>query len=135
MRICTLLFALCLLTFRAAAQPDFSYEPGAWTDLDGQVHEGLILNLRWADNPAQISFKASRSDAPRTIGAAEIAAFRIGESMRYERHAVQIDIPVEMVGRVSTTRNPEWKADTLLLRVMAEGSVSLYAYQQADLVR
>ncbi|MDX2284641.1 MAG: hypothetical protein NW241_10785 [Bacteroidia bacterium] len=117
------------------AQPDFSYEPGAWTDLDGQVHEGLILNLRWADIPARISFRTSRDADVQTIEAAGIAALRIGEALRYERHAVQIDIPIETRGRVSTTRNPEWQSDTLLLRVLAEGSASLYVYQQADLVR
>jgi len=95
----------------------------------------LIRNLDWYKNPTEIEFKLSESEVAKTIKITDLKEFSIENSSKYKRFTVQIDRSTNDVNQLSFDRNPIFKEETLLLKVLAEGETNLYEYQDVNLIR
>lgn len=92
----------------------------------GDTIKGFIKDQNWRVNPSSIKFRKGADGGTTTYTAAEIKLFRTFSGTYYESKAVMYDrSPVELA-LLSTSAEPRWEKDTLLLEVVVKGQVNLY---------
>lgn len=126
-----------LLTLLAgvASVAQINYEPGYYIDNNGQKTSGLIRNVAWKDNPGSIDFRAAAESTVVNIPLKALSAFSVADAYSYRRFDIKYDeSPIE-VGDLSHTPNPQWVAETALLKVLSEGTLILYEYSDHNLTR
>ncbi|MER2998694.1 hypothetical protein [Pontibacter populi] len=122
-----LTFFLILLGFTAFAQAEF--EPGYFIDNDGNRVECFIKNADKKNNPTQIVYKLSENALSQIATIDSIQEFEILNSVhKYKRFTVNIDRSESNPKYLSHNREPEFKEETLMLRLAVEGNASLYTY-------
>ena len=109
-----------LLPFISFSQINF--EEGYYIRNNNQKTDCLIRNLDWQNNPTFIEYKESVNSGLAKIGISDITEFSIGTDYKYKRFSVDID---------RSSDNTE----TLFLKVLIEGEISLYSYQDENLIR
>lgn len=121
-----LLCLLFLLSFQAYSQ--IIFEKGYFIDNNDKKTTCLIKNIDWSNNPTEIQYKLDEQDQPIAISITQIKAFEIDNQSKYERFTVDIDKSTQVLGNMSYDKNPEFKKETLLLKVLLEGKASLFEY-------
>lgn len=124
---------LLLFIFILASHPAFSqiiFEKGYLIDNSGQETSCLIRNLQWLKNPTEIDYKIDENSDVQIATISSIREFGFDNGSKYVRETVEID-------RSSRDYNPgpEFKEETLFLKVLIKGSANLYAYADSNLER
>ena len=130
-KLITFLIALCpILSFS-----QINFEPGYIIRNNNIRTECLIRNIAWKDNPTTIEYKITENEAPQILAIAEITEFSVSNAYKFKRFTVQIDRSSNNMKDITSSRDPKFKTETLLLKAIVEGSVNLYAYEDSNLVR
>jgi hypothetical protein len=113
------------------------YKPGYYIGSDGKKVTCFIKSSDWKNNPIVIETKKTEADAQAvSVDISNIQEFEITEESKYKKTTVQLDRSGESSYNPSTERNPIFKQETLLLKVLVEGeAASLLCYQDNDLMR
>lgn len=119
------LIFLFFLTLPATFYSQIKYEPGFITDLNGQKREVLIRNLDWKGNPVFINYKNNATSDVEKATVGEILEFEVG-NFHFVAATVNVDQSSHITRNLSTTRNPEFKKETLFLRYVIKGPANLY---------
>lgn len=115
------LFALCGIAFGQNR-----FVEGYVVIPSGDTVKGFIKDQDWRVNPSSIKFRKGADGSTTTYTAAQIRLFRTVSGTYYESKAVMYDrSPVELA-LLSTSAEPRWEKDTLLLEVEVKGQVNLY---------
>ena len=127
---------LCLslmIGFSAYAQNKF--EKGYYINNDGTKIEGLIKNNDWSNNPINFKFQNVANAQVFTKNVTNVKEFYVGGA-KFIKSEVEIDRSSNRLSELSYKRTPEFKKETLFLRVLVEGgSASLYSYTDSNLRR
>lgn len=116
-----ILFALCSIAFGQSR-----FVEGYVVIPSGDTIKGFIKDQNWRVNPSSIKFRKGANEETTTYTAAQIKLFRTFSGTYYESKAVMYDrSPVELA-LLSTSAEPRWEKDTLLLEVVVKGQVNLY---------
>lgn len=99
------------------------------------IVECLIKNTDWLNNPTAIEYKLSPDAMAQKAFIERIKEFGIYGVSKYIRATVKIDKSGNEPGKISTESNPIFHEETVFLKVMVEGSASLFIYRNADLTR
>ncbi|WP_159800239.1 hypothetical protein [Flavobacterium sp. MK4S-17] len=126
-----LLLLLLFTSFTAISQ--ITYQPGYFIDNSGNKTECLIKNTGWKNTPTEFSYKLNENDEPKINTIKTVKEFSV-ESHKFLRFNVDIDRPSSNV-TVMSSPEPEWKKETLFLKVLVEGSLNLYQYEDGKLMR
>jgi len=112
------------------------YEKGYFIDTNGVRNDCFIRNIIWLYNPDSFEFKDERGGKPGVKSAREVLEFGVG-FYRYVSRQVMLDTSSDENDdfRISRKSEPEWKSDRLFLRVMVDGTASLYFYQNQSILR
>jgi hypothetical protein len=114
-------------TFSVSAQGNF--EMGYFIDNEGKRTDCLIRNYDRKVNPFQIEYKLTTDGAVEIGGLSQIKEFEIFNTIhKYQRFTVNIDRSSNDVDNLSSSREPDFKEETLFLRVLVEGRATLYTY-------
>ena len=114
---------LVLLTsFIASAQSEFL--PGYFITKDGQKTECEILYLEWDQNPEKIKYKNDQGTI-MDISSEDISEFEIIGVCKYVSRSVKMDISSVDMKNLSTSKAPEWKDVTTMMKVLLEGEITL----------
>lgn len=120
------LFFVCLLTSTVFAQKTFS--PGYYINQLGQKVVGFIEDKNPYNNPEKIVFKASLESEAVEIAMLNISEYKIDEDFKYVKYFVQYDIDQvinkDPINRL--TKDPKLQEKDMLLRVLVEGTATLY---------
>lgn len=123
--ILTTLF--CLFIYSINAQ--ITYEKGYYITNSDQKIEGFIKNSDWRNNPTTFQFKSSiASDEVKNLTINDVKEFAIANAFTYERHTVKIDRASDDLEKLGYSREPEFKEETLFLKVLVENDVTLFRY-------
>jgi hypothetical protein len=122
---------LSLIGYSAFAQ--ITFEKGYFVRNDGTRTEGLIKNMDWKNNPSEILYK-TESSSPEIVQIIDISEFGIYGQSTYKTLTVNIDRSVFKIGE-TYDRNPNFKKETLALKVLVTGTANLYYYEDRDLIR
>ena len=128
--VCALLFI-----FSISAYGQIKYEKGYIITNDGNRSECLIRNLDWKNNPTEFKYKVSEGAEVLTGTISSIKEFGVDNFSKYQRFEVSIDRSSKELNHLSWNRNPEFKTETLFLKVLLEGTASLYYYEESTLKR
>lgn len=96
--------------------------------------ECLIRNVAWKNNPTFIEYKASENEATQKITINEMKEFNVG-SYKYKRFTTNIDRSSDNLNSMSHSKPFEFISETLFLKVLIEGPISLYSYEDGNLSR
>lgn len=111
------------------------FEKGYYINNTGEKIEGLIKNIDWKNSPLDIEFKLSEETESKNITINNISEFGIYNICKYKRYTIDIDRSSEFINNISLVKNPEFKEETLFLKVLIEGKASLLQYSYQSLTR
>ncbi len=130
----SLLFLLFIfLGFTSYSQ--FAFEKGYFINNSGDRIECLIKNLDWRNNPKKIEYKLNSESATETVFMEGIQEFGINNGVKFVRSFVEMDRSSNQEEKMSYKKNPEFRRERLLLKVLIEGEAILYSYGEASLSR
>lgn len=123
---------LLLAAFSSYAQ--IRFEPGYFIDNSGTRQEVLIRNVEWKNNPTVFDYKTSENteNQQRTIG--NTSEFSVGGNT-YKRFEVKIDRSSSITDQMSDSPVIDWNTETLFLKRLVDGRLTLYQYEDSNLVK
>ncbi len=126
--------ALLLLLLPVFGISQITFQPGYFIER-GIKKECLIKNIAWKNNPVSIEYKLSESEEPAIKTIEQISEFSVDNAYKFIRFTVNIDrSPIEL-SRLSYDKQPEWKTETIFLKVLVEGKATLYQYEDGNLTK
>ena len=127
---------LLILLFTTEAFTQINFEKGYYINNDGKKIEGLIKNQDWKNNPSKFIFKTNANQLEgKNILIEDAAEFGIYNVSKYVRENVDIDRTSSKYEDLTTSLEPNYKVETLYLRVLIEGEKSLAIYEDGSLNR
>src|SRR5438105_2475886 len=122
-----LLLAALIAPFASIGQPVF--ETGYFVDNQNNKTECLIKVLDWSNTPSpeELVYKINNESQPVTLKITDVMEFGSPNKFKFIRAKVAMDLSGED-GALSNKREPDWYTDQLFLRVLVEGSVNLYVF-------
>ena len=127
-----------ILLFIFISSPIFSqinFETGYFIKNNNVKTDCLIRNIGWQKNPTEIEYKLNENDKSQKATISEIKEFNVGDSYKYKRFTINIDRSSSDINNLSREKNPVWKEETLLLKILVEGEINLYQYEDINFVR
>ncbi|HMQ46463.1 MAG TPA: hypothetical protein PKA00_02625 [Saprospiraceae bacterium] len=122
-----------LLSASSVAQ--IIFEKGYFIDESNQKTECLIKNIDWKNNPKVFKYKRSQDQAVQKASIESVKEFAIGDDVKYIRVNVAVDRSSDEVNSMSYDREPVFREERVLLKVLIEGKASLFQYKDGDLTR
>ncbi|MCC9042461.1 PorT family protein [Myroides sp. M-43] len=124
--LCFLVFCICSLSFSQN-----KFDVGYYIDNNGNKVGGLIRDMDWKNNPVRFAFKNSEEGEVRDVVLADAKEFYISGKAKYLRGKVKVDMSSEYLQNMSTDSLPEYKEETVFLKVLVEGKATLFRYSSA----
>lgn len=125
--------AIILLSVAVSAFGQIIYEPGYIISSDGKRTECEIKNLDWKSNPTNFEYRVNGAEAKGELET--ISEFGITSGSVFRRFTVDIDRTSDNVATLKKGREPEFKRETLFLRLLVSGKAVLYMYDDQGLIR
>jgi len=128
---------LCFLTVlvtAAAAFGQIKFVPAYFINNDGQRTECEIKDVDWANNPTSFEYRSGQSP-PEQLMIFDVKEFGITNGSVFRRFTVNIDRTSDDPNNLTISRNPEFKSETLFLRLLVTGKGVLYEYVDRGLKR
>lgn len=104
------------------------FEPGYYISNDGHRVEGLIKNMDWETSPDNFLFQETTGGAARQFRISDAKEFGIINASRYVRATVDVDYSSNNLESLSSSPQPEYKKETVFLRLLVSGKASLYRH-------
>jgi hypothetical protein len=124
-----------IFLFSTLSYSQIKFENGYIIMNDGIVQKGLIKNYDWKNNPTELEFRKSINEEIVKIKLEEFKEFGFEGGFRYVKEIVKIDRSPSDISKLSNERNPIYKEETLLLKELIKGYLSIYQYEENDLRR
>ncbi|MEL1244113.1 hypothetical protein AAEO56_07575 [Flavobacterium sp. DGU11] len=118
----------------SAAFAQINYQPGYFISNNGAKTECLIRNVAWKDAPVEFDYKANEGAETQKGLIKNVSEFSV-ESYKFKRFRASVDRSSTIMDQMSTSAVPEWKTETLFLKVLVEGKVTLYQYEDGNIVK
>jgi hypothetical protein len=128
-----LVLLFSLFFFNSFAQ--IKFEKGYFININNEKKEVLIKNIEWKNTPDKIQYKTSIDGDSRTLDLTEINELVIYDKVKFVRKEAEIDRSSSELKNMSTSRLPDFKLESILLKVLIDGEATLYAYTDANLRR
>jgi hypothetical protein len=128
-----IVFLLLFVSLNTNAQ--ILFEKGYYIDNNNQRVECLIKNMDWRSNPSQFKYKKFENSKEKKATSEEVKEFGVYSISKYISRRVKIDRSSNKITELSSKIAPIFKEEKLFLRAVLEGKVSLYLYQDHDLIR
>ncbi len=129
-----LLFFVIIL-FTTAVYSQNNFKKGYFINEKGDKIECLIYDKDWKYNPTSIEYKLSENSKIQEASIDRIQEFGIYSGETFVRSTVKMDRSSTKIINLSDNRNPEFKENTLFLKILVNGKASLYSYQEEGLFR
>lgn len=130
-------FYFLVLTFVISinSYSQIAFENGYFIDQNNKKTDCLIENLDWKSTPTNFRYKLPESQNIITSDVKTIKEFAISGESKYIRTSVKMDRSSKFIENMSTDKDPVFKEEILLLKVLIEGKASLYMYDEGSLTR
>lgn len=111
------------------------FEKGTITFAGENVVECLIKYSYSSENPTSVKYKLFEEAEEKTALLREIEGFQVGEGTKYIKATVNFDVSSNKIVELSSSREPEYVAETALLEVLVEGTASLYRLEKNNNIK
>lgn len=124
------------LLFSSMAIGQINYEPGYFISNDGQRTDCLIRNVNWRNTPSEFKYILNENDTdPKTAVINNIKEFVILNDVTFKKFTLEIDRSSSNTKNLTHDKNVNMKSETQFLKVLVEGEINLYEYNDDDLIR
>lgn len=130
----TNLFLLIAILYQTASFAQINFEPGYIINNQGVKNECLIKNTGWKNNPENFEYKLSATNEVKKGALNEFSEFSVTE-YTFRRFTVDIDRSPETIAWLSDSNEPLYKRETLFLNVLVQGDITLYKYEDSEMLR
>ncbi|HEV2480790.1 MAG TPA: hypothetical protein VGS79_14035 [Puia sp.] len=130
-KLLTALFTI--LGFTGYTQVKF--DSGYFVTNDGRRNNCLIKNYDWHYNPTGFFYKQAENGIVEKASIDEVKEFGILNFSRYERFDLQVDTSAGEAGEMDDNSGPEYKRETVFLKVLVQGKATLYEYRKGNMTR
>jgi len=103
------------------------FEKGYFIDDNDIKTICFIKNLDWNKNPNKIEYKKSETSELNTATIKNIKEFGFS-NIKYKRFTVDVDKSSTFIIQYSYSNRPEFKSETVFLKLLVKGNVNLYRY-------
>lgn len=118
----------------AAALGQIKFVPAYFINNEGQRTDCEIKDMDWESNPTSFEYRSGQSE-PGQLSIGDVTEFGITNGSVYRRFEVNIDRTSDDLNNLAITRTPEFKRETLFLRLLVSGKRTLYEYYDRGLKR
>jgi hypothetical protein len=126
------LFGLLLLLVTGASFAQINFEQGTFKNNNGEVTNCLIKNVAWKNNPVKFQYKLTENEPEKEATINEVQAFNVGGYV-FERYTVEIERSASTIGSLDASGKPDFKSETLFLKVLVAGNISLLVYEDGNI--
>ncbi|MBZ9729452.1 outer membrane beta-barrel protein [Salegentibacter sp. JZCK2] len=111
-----------------------NFQSGYFINNKGERVECLIDNREELNNPESFQYKLSQGDQIKEKTIRDVQSFEVLHTpYKFQRAVVKLDVSQDDIKKLDTKREPNYKLDTLFLKVSIEGKASLYSYRSKNL--
>ena len=128
------LLYLFLLVACSNIYAQINFEPGYFIDNKGLKKECLIKNVAWKNNPVTFDYKLSENAEAQQALLKDVASFEVS-GYKFIRFTVQMDRSSNQIDYLASNRSFNPVAATVFLKVLIEGTINLYSYEEGNLVK
>lgn len=107
------------------------YKSGYYINNNNQKVQCLIKDMGWKTNPESISIKQSHDAKGIKLGMKDVKEFSINKQS-YKKYIVDIDRTNSQPNSLNKSVEPLYIRDTVFLKLIAEGTSSLYEYRYGN---
>ncbi len=108
-------------------------EPGYFIDNQDKRVDCFIRNTDTQANPTSFEFSMTADGVKEKRNLGDAKEFGITGRATFMRFTVQTDTSDQRVGKWSRQRAPEWKTQTIFLKLLVQGKVRLFYWSKGDL--
>ncbi len=123
------LFISFFLLLHLSTRAQIIFEEGYIIDNDNKKTTCWIKNNEWNVSPRTITYQLNENSSPIEGDITDIKEFKVS-SEKYRRFTVDIDQSETGIQNLSTSPDPEFKEETLFLKLLVEGKATLYVSRQ-----
>lgn len=135
MNIRTILTGFCLLLIVSSLQAQREFLKATVIEADGDSISAYISATNWISTPSQVRYKTSEDGESRVISANDIRGFIIDSKGVFVSAQLSIDQSSDKMERLGGSAEPIWETQTVFLRQLIKGEVSLYSYKTTNFER
>lgn len=121
--------------FSLCSFAQINFEPGYFITNNGEKTECLIKNIAWKNNPTDFEYITAKGEPSRKATLTDVKEFNVGNAYKFKRFTVKMDRSSNNLATLSSQMSPDFKQETLFLKVLVEGEVTLYQYEESNLIR
>lgn len=125
------LILLILFINQISAQTKF--KSGYFINNSGDKVDCLIKSEGWKTNPKFFEYKLNENDKVKTGTLETVKSFVIDGISKYEKHEVMIGKDIRDLQPSKDNSELDFKKETLFLKMLIEGKVNLYQYEEGSL--
>lgn len=129
-----LLATILFMVGSLSAFAQINFQAGYVIFNDGQRTECEIRNVDWDSNPTSFQYRVAGGE-PKEGTLENTKEFGITGGATFVRFSGDIDRSSDIADRLSVQHNPEYKRETLFLRLLVQGKAILYEYIDTPLKR
>jgi hypothetical protein len=124
-----------LASISTVAQRKFT--KGYFVKTSGERTEAEIMlkSMDRRDCPKGFEYRASAKEQAVEADVTQIKELGLSDGSIFRQFTVNMDRSSDNVNRLNTERNPEFKSETLFLRLLVDGKAMLYVYDEGNLHR
>ena len=130
-----IIFAAFLVIISVKSFSQIVFEDGYFINESNQKINCLIKNTDSKNNPTEFNYKILPDGEIKEADIKNIKEFGITGFSKYIRAKVNMDRSSNEINNLSSHRNPIFQEETLFLKVIIEGKVSFYHYEERNLTR
>ncbi|WP_116788309.1 outer membrane beta-barrel protein [Flavobacterium psychrotrophum] len=127
-------FLLLAVLFNISCFAQINFEPGYTVNNQGVKTECLIKNTGWKNNPENFEYRLSANSEVKRGNINEFSEFSVTE-YTFRRFTLNIDRSPETIAWLSDSNQPLYKKETLFLNVLVQGDITLYKYEDSEMLR
>lgn len=135
MNIRTILTGLCLFLIVSGLHAQREFLKATVIEADGDSITAYISATNWVSTPSQVRYKTSEEGQSRLISANDIRGFIIDSKGIFVSAQLPIDQSSDKAERLGGSAEPIWETQTVFLRQMIKGEVSLFSYKTTNFER
>lgn len=112
-----------------------SFHKGYFVTNNGERIDCFINDKDGLNSPTSLLYKLSENVKTERISIDSIAMFEIPGYDKYICKEVRMDMSIDELSNLTTSKDPIWETRRIALKTLVEGKASLYVYRNKDVTR
>ncbi len=126
------LLVISFILFNLTCSAQITFKRGYFIDTRNNKTECFIKDSDWKNAPSSFSYKLDESGEILKMDTKDVTEFAAGET-KYIRAKIRYDQSPQELKKLNIFANPDWVEADVLLRVIVEGTATLYSYNTSEL--